>query len=347
MKRRRLAFWATVFCLLFLGACEEEAARKISFADLPGWQEDRVLEARPALLHSCGKHLGDKEWRAPCQAIEKATNEADLREALEKHFQPFSIKSDACGFYTGYYEPVLRGAWKKEKTFQTPLWQKPKDLIGVDLGAFDPALAGRRLVGKIQKGKLIPYDTRAEIAAGSLKNRAEPLLWLENPVDAFFLETQGSGQIEMPDGARAEIGVAAKNGHPYIHIGPDMLKSGAISRPASAQDIKRWLKERPSEAQAVMNKNPSVIFFKEKTEDEKLTPMRSLAVDPEHVPLGAPLWLVTDQRRTLVVAQDTGSAIKGPLRGDLFWGFGDAAEKGASAMQERGTFYLLKPKAAP
>lgn len=355
MSRRGLAFRPAFWLCLFLCACGREPLKPVSFEELPSWAEDRVVEALPALRNSCAVLKEQEKWKKPCAALEKAdaADEAGFRAILQKHFEPYEIRAREDGLYTGYYEASLKGSLRHHGVYQTPLWARPRDLIAADLGAFDRALAGRQIAGKVQDKKFVPYDTRAEIETNGLKRRAKILLWLEDPVDAFFLAVQGSGRVTLPGGATLAVSFDGKNGRPYASIGAVLLARGALARPVTADAIKAWLRAHPDQARDVMNANESFVFFRLK-EDKgavgaqgvPLTPGRSLAVDPSFVPLGSPLWLATEKRQKLVVAQDTGSAIKGPLRGDLFWGAGPKAEKEAGAMQERGRFYILKPREA-
>ncbi len=365
---------AALLVLALLSACAEklEIPEKLelsplSFENLPGWQEDKIEEALPALLSSCavwnkreatrrfavvetGK-AGD--WQAPCAALEAAVDsgEAGLRAVLTRWFIPYRVTNQKNGLFTGYYEASLRGATTRGGAFQTPLWTRPDDMLNVDLGAFRESWKGQKITGKIDGKNFVPYDPRALIARGSLDGRAKPLVFVDDSVDAFFLEVQGSGRVEMADGSVMRIGYDAQNGHGYTPIGRVLAQRGEIERPVTMQKIRAWLAAHPERAQEIMNENPSVVFFRKLDRDGPvgaqgvvLTPLRSLAVDPHYVPLGVPLWLSTEKHHRLVVAQDTGGAIKGPVRGDLFWGFGEKAERGAGEMQEQGTYYLILPK---
>lgn len=368
----RIAAGAT---LLFLAACAEKvptppaglSLSAVNFESLPGWQSDRVSEALPALRSSCrameskplerpmkpveAGRIGD--WLAPCAAIEtvRPGDEAGLRAVLERAFTPYAVRGARAGLFTGYYEASLLGAWHREGAYQTPLWTPPDDMLTLNLGAFRDQLKGQKIVGKVQGQAFVPYDDRAAIAQGSLAGRAKPLLWVNDPVDAFFLEIQGSGCVHMQDGSRIRVGYAAQNGHGYVPVGRLLAEAGEIERPVTMAKIRAWFAAHPDRAQSVMNENPSVVFFKKQNRDGavgaqgvELTPLRSLAVDPSFIALGMPLWLATDTQKRLVVAQDTGGAIKGAVRGDLFWGEGEEAAQGAGDMQDAGTYYLLLPK---
>lgn len=286
------------------------------------------------------------------------------RRFFASRFVPHRVGfgDDDQGLFTGYYEAELHGAWQRKPPFTVPLYAPPRDMITADLRLFDPGLAGRRIIGRIKDGQLIPYHNRAEIDAGALAGRNLELLWVDDPIDAFFLQIQGSGRVRMADGRVERVGYASKNGHPYVAIGRPLIERGAIPKEQmSMQAIRRWLADHPAERDAVMNLNPSYVFFRRIDGDGPigaqgvvLTPGRSLAVDTSLLPLGAPIWLDTTEPlspetplRRLVIAQDTGGAIKGAIRGDLFWGHGDDAAAKAGAMKQQGRYYLLLPKPAP
>ena len=280
-----------------------------------------------------------------------------------------AITSARHGLFTGYYEPLLRGSRARSSRYRVPLYRRPPDIVQVDLGRFREDLRGRRLAGRLRGATLEPYDDRRSITAGALRGRGLELVWVDDPIAAFFLQIQGSGQIELDTGERLRLGYAAQNGHPYFAIGRELIERGELTRETvSLQSIRAWLLEHPDEAQDVMALNASYVFFRTIEGDGPigsqgvaLTPGRSLAVDRTFVPLGVPLWLETtaptvgnsaaegavDQSpvRRLVVAQDTGGAIRGPVRGDLFWGAGSEAEEIAGRMNSEGRYWLLLPRA--
>ncbi len=372
---------AAAFLPLLLAACAPKPAapdklilQPIAFSDLPGWTNDRVTEAVPALQRSCAtfskqpstKSLGIAgtldTWKPACSALATArfADDAEARAFFEQWFAPYAVRNVTSGPFTGYYEDRLNGAVQQTGPYQTPLWQRPDDLVTVDLGAFKPEWKGQRIAGKVAAHKLEPYDDRAVVTRGSLTGRAQPLLWVDDPVDAFFLEIQGSGRVRLTDGNEWRIGYEAQNGQAYVPIGRVLADEGEVDKPVTMAKIRAWLKAHPQQAQAMMNHNPSVVFFRKIEGDGPLgaqgvalTPQRSLAVDPAFVPLGIPVWLDAEnpakqgpRLQRLVVAQDTGGAIKGAVRGDLFWGAGSEAEANAGMMQSAGTYYLLLPKAA-
>jgi membrane-bound lytic murein transglycosylase A len=233
----------------------------------------------------------------------------------------------------------------------------------VDLGRFRDEFKGKRIAGKIQEGSLVPYPDRREIDAGALAGRKLEIAWVDDPVEAFFLQIQGSGRIALAEGGEMRIGYAAQNGRPYASIGKELIDRGALPREAvSMPTIREWLKAHPAETRPVLEKNPSYVFFQELkgegpmgAEGVPLTPGRSLAVDLKYMPLGVPVWiaggmpgLTGDQPdrklHRLLVAQDTGGAIRGPVRGDVFYGFGPEAESVAGRMKHRGKLWVMLPK---
>ena len=346
-----------------------------AFADLPGWAQDRHAEFLPALARSCARlaRLPDdrdlglagraQDWRAPCAAAARIapTDHAAARAFLESAFRAFAVRDETNGpegLFTGYYEPELRGSLTRGGRYTIPLHARPADLVTVDLGEFRPELRGQRVAGSVQNGALRPYAARDRINAGALDGRSDVLVWVDDPVDAFFLEIQGSGRVTLPDGRVLRLGFAAQNGHPYVAIGRTLIERGALTREnVSMQSIRAWLAANPREARAVMETNPSYVFFRVLegdgplgSEGVALTPGRSLAVDRTFLPMGVPMWLDAEdpldpaaRLRRVVMAQDTGGAIRGVVRGDVFWGAGlDAAER-AGRMRARGRYWLLLP----
>ena len=248
--------------------------------------------------------------------------------------------------------------------YTVPLHGRPADLVTVDLGAFRHDLEGRRIAGRVVDGRLRPFESRAEIVAGALDDKAPVLAWLDDPIAAFFLHIQGSGRIVLAEGGELRVGFAGQNGHPYVAIGRELIRRGAIARERiSLQTIRDWLKRNPDQAAEVMAVNRSYVFFHVLegvgpvgAQGVVLTPGRSLAVDRRYLPLGAPLWLEARAPapqpespdrplHRLMVAQDTGGAIRGPVRGDVFWGHGPDAEAVAGRMKHQGRYYLLLPRA--
>jgi membrane-bound lytic murein transglycosylase A len=353
----------------------------ISFAEVPGWDLDRQDEAVPAIERSCVAMVSRPDtadagpmpvfglvadWRAACAAIGgvPSGDAVAARSYLERWFKPYraSNRGRQGGFLTGYYEPELRGSRKADARYQIPLLLRPPDLVTVDLGEFRETLKGERIAGRIVDGRLRPYASRSAIVDGALAGRDLEFVWVDDAIDAFFLHIQGSGRVVLPDGSMIRVGYAAANGHAYTAIGRELVARGQIEREAvTMQSIRDWLAAHPAEASAVMGLNASFIFFRELpgdgplgTQGVVLTPGRSLAVDTRFVSLGTPVWVDTvdpiapeSPLRRLMVAQDTGGAIRGPLRGDVFWGHGDAAAARAGRMQSEARLILLLPAALP
>ncbi len=301
------------------------------------------------------------DWRAACSAAERVAPQ-QARAFFEAHFVPFAMSNGDAreGLFTGYYEPELRGSLQRSPRYSVPLYGRPDDLVTVDLGAFRDELRGQRLAGRVENGALRPYDTRARIADGALGARGKPLVWVDDATEAFFLEVQGSGRIVLDDGRVLRVGFAAQNGHPYVPIGRTLVERGALAREdVTMQSIKAWLAANPGEAAAIRNSNPSYVFFRFLegdgplgSEGVALTPGRSLAVDRAFLPMGVPVFLDAGdpldpaaRLQRLLMAQDTGGAIRGPVRGDVFWGPGKAAEERAGKMRSTGRAWLLLPRA--
>lgn len=356
---------------------------QVAFAELPGWAEERHAEALAVFVRSCpalarrpaGERAGPTEagtaagWQALCARVAAVpAGDGAARAFLETAFVPWrvSVGEARDGLFTGYYEPVLQGARQPDGRYRHALYRRPPDLVSVDLGAFADDLAGRRVAGRIEGGRLLPYPDRAAIEAGALTGRGLELVWVDDPVALFFLQIQGSGRVVLEDGQTVRVGYEDQNGRAYRAIGRDLVEAGELTREAvSLQAIRAWLLAHPDRAADLMNRNASYVFFKELgpvtgplgppgAQGVPLTPGRSIAVDRRHVPLGTPVWLETTAPypdgerplRRLMIAQDTGGAIKGPIRGDVFWGTGAAAEHTAGHMKASGRWWLLLPRAA-
>lgn len=336
---------------------ERRVLTPATFADLPGWAEDDPSAALAAFLRSCRRMKGPA-----CQAAEQA---GSARAFFEAHFQPYAVSagSDPEGLFTGYYEPLLQGSRERSDRYRVPLYVRPPELVMVDLGDFREELKGQRIAGKVEEGELVPYPDRKAIEEGAIAGRDLELVWVDDPVDAFFLQIQGSGRVRLDDGSEMRVGYAAQNGHPYFAIGKDLVERGALSKEeVSMQSIRGWLEENPDLADDVMARNASYVFFEELkgegplgAQGVPLTPGRSLAVDLKHWQLGVPIWLDTEAPspregepdrplRRLMIAQDTGGAIRGVVRGDVFWGHGDEAAEVAGRMKHPGRMWVLLPR---
>jgi membrane-bound lytic murein transglycosylase A len=369
---------AGLVLLSLLSACARPPDRltlaPASFDTLPGWQQDDQGAALAAFDRSCALILTAKrpldtalgvagttaDWQGPCTAAAAVdhSDPAAPRQFFEAWFTPYKAGNNgrSQGLFTGYYEPELRGARQPGGTYTTPLLRRPPDLVTVDLGQFRPDWRGERIAGHAVNGRLVPVESRTEIEHGALDRQHLAFLWVDDPVDAFFLQIQGSGRVQLPDGTMVQVGYDGQNGKPYVPIGRLLLERGVLTRDnVSMQAIRAWIKANPEAGAALMQENPSYVFFREITGDGPLgaqgvalTAQRSLAVDRDFVPLGVPVWLDagdgTDKLQRLMIAQDTGGAIRGPVRGDVFWGFGAEAEARAGTMKAAGEYYLLLPK---
>jgi len=343
-----------------------QGLQKSNFAAMPGWDKDAIHEAWPAFMSSCSTLIRRNEWRAVCTAAHQVNGGDDdaMRAFFEANFTPYKVfnaDGSDIGLVTGYYEPLLRGARKRGGVYQTPLYRAPDDLLTIELASVYPDLKGMRLRGRVVGNKVVPYFSRAElIQSGALTGKE--LVWVDDPVEAFFLQVQGSGRVYLSDTQETvRLAYADQNGYPYKSIGRYLVDKGEMTlSQASAQGIKAWAIANPSRQNELLDANPSYVFFKEeKISDPSkgpkgalgvpLTGLRSIAVDAQHIPLGAPVFLATTQPNSdvplqrLVLAQDTGGAIRGAVRADYFWGFGNEAGDKAGAMKQRGMMWVLLP----
>jgi len=375
----------SLLLVLFSTTCLAESDEHLnlqatSFRNLPGWKSDQQQQAFEAFLKSCriftdNKVVGSpviplhqQQWATICHAATKVhpVTQRSARSFFEKWFQPVAISKNhnPMGTFTGYYLPTIPARLHQEGAFNVPLYTKPRDLISVNLGDFNPALAGKTLVGKLVGSRLVPYNTpREKINQGALAGRSKIIAWV-NPVDRFFLQVQGSGAIQFDDGSTLFVSFDGKNGSPYSSIGRILVENNVLQlEQASMQNIKNWLLLHPRIGQKLMNQDASFVFFKPiksssafGTHSIPLTAERSLAVDQEIIPIGIPMWLSTkmpnpkhtqqpEPFQHLMVSQDTGGAIRGTIRGDVFWGAGDRAEIIAGHMNSPGRYWLLLPRA--
>ncbi len=306
--------------------------RMLSFDTLDGWAEDDHQAALDVFLNTCGD-FDDPDWRALCGLAKAGT---DARAFFEHAFQPVLIQDGQDPLFTGYYEPELRGALEQGGRYQYPLYALPPD---------------------IEEGA--PWLTRQEIEESeALAGQGLEIAWIDDPVDVFFLQVQGSGRVRLPDGRMIRVGYGGKNGHEYSSIGEELVRQG-IYQPheVSAQVIRNWVRDNPEDARALLWTNQSYVFFREVSEvpadlgplgamNRSITAMRSIAVDPAYVPLGAPVWIEKEGAvplHRLMIAQDTGSAIKGAQRADVFFGTGAQAGRAAGRIKDGGRLIVLMP----
>ena len=305
----------------------------LEFDVLEGWAEDDHGAALTAFLETCGD-LDDPDWRALCRA---ARDKPDPRAFFELFFRPVRIThGESEALFTGYFEPELDGARRPSSRYRWPVYAMPPEARNVS--------------------QWLPR--RDLLQSGIMAGRGLEIAWVDDPVELFFLQIQGSGRIRLPDGGVIRVGYGGSNGHEYRSIGVELIPRGTLpSHRVSAEAIKNWVRQNPAEGTELLFHNPSYVFFREVSEvpghkgplgamNRSITPMRSIAVDPAYTPLGAPVWIQKDGRdrmRRLMIAQDTGSAIKGAQRADIFAGTGAEAGQWAGTLRDPGEMFVLLP----
>ena len=353
--------------------------QEVGYENLAGWDMDQHGEIISTLRRSCNVLLRKdpdeklglsgvggyvRDWVTPCSALQHLDDNDDLtaRVFFESWFVPFLVSSEGreTGLFTGYYEPTLEGSYSHSAEYSVPIYARPENLVSINLGEFAEKLAGERITGHIVDGKFSPFLSRGDIELGALAGRGLELLWVNDPIAAFFLHIQGSGRVIMPDGESIRLGYDGQNGHPYRSIGSELVERGFLVRKdVTMQSIRDWLEKNPEHRTDIFNQNKSYIFFRELegegpvgAQNVALTPERSLAVDLRHIPLGVPVWLDIQVPQLgggdkawhrLMVTQDTGGAIRGVVRGDVFWGAEAWAAEIAGRMKHYGRYYLLLP----
>lgn len=363
-----------------LAACvswQPGIGRPVSWSSLDGWQNDSLAEAWPAFQKSCERLAGrNEQWANICTEVDLLENadDATRRAFIQSRFQPHRVygrDGDRDGLVTGYYEPLLHGSRTRSKRFRYAIYGRPDDLLVVDLSSLYPELEGKRVRGRLDGKRVVPYFSREQILNGQHPLKGKELLWVDDAVALFFLHIQGSGIVRLEDGTLLGVSYSDQNGHPYRAIGAALVAGGEIAaEDLSLQTIRDWLHDHPDEAEDLMNSNPSYVFFDIRDNVDEgpkgslgvpLTAARSIAVDPRFIELGLPVWLETTVPELnpelskqgnvepaplsrLVFAQDTGGAINGAVRADLFWGRGQLAEEYAGRMKQPGRLYVLLPK---
>ncbi|MEO7560892.1 MAG: MltA domain-containing protein [Nitrosospira sp.] len=386
--KNQLSFLAVAW-LLLLNACttvptsapvvpEKPAASTVPLAAAPpmtvlkpanwsaltGWTDDDILPAWDAFLRSCAVLKNQPLWQETCSQADtmRGQDTATLRQFFESRFVPHQVlNSDGSGdgLITGYYEPLLKGSRKQSKRYRFPLYTTPDELLVIDLSEVYPELKNMRLRGRLQGRKVVPYYSRSEIERNLAPLQGKELLWVDDAVDLFFLQIQGSGRVALESGEIVRIGYSEQNGHPYKSVGRLLVERGELPlEKASMQGIKAWGQKNPARLNELLYQNSSFVFFRELPAGVPgplgslgvpLTAGRSLAIDPRAVPQGAPVFLATTWPNTdkrlhrLMVAQDTGGAIKGSVRADFFWGFGPQAGDQAGKMRQSGRMWVLMP----
>jgi membrane-bound lytic murein transglycosylase A len=376
------AWVIAIVCCCILAGCELAPSRKPSAAlttyepgrwsDLPGWGTDNLQEAWRAFLESCRALRFRAEWATPCGSAQTVTADsgASVRAFFESHFDPYKLVRrsgrlrEDTGLVTGYFEPLLHGSRSPSAQFIAPLYAPPPDLLTVDLASLYPELKGKRVRGRLEGNKVVPYYSRAELLADAAL-RGNEIVWIDNSFDAMMLEVQGSGRVQLPDGEVIRLQYADQNGQPYRSIGRYLVQIGALTlEQATVPGIRSWLSAHPERLQEVLNTNPSVVFFSaaplgdpnlgpKGAQGIALTTGRSIAVDPAWIPLGTPVFLATTlpdsslPLQRLVIAQDTGGAIGGAPRADYFCGSGPEAADLAGKLRQQGNMWILWPRGVP
>ena len=333
---------------------------------IDGWLQDDPAQAWPALRTSCSTLSRQAAWKPVCDRaglLGAAPPSTAARQFFEANFTPWQLTNadgSTQGLVTGYYEPLIRGSRTRSARSAWPIHGVPKDMLTIELGDVYPELKSLRLRGRLVGNKVLPYWNRAQFGERAEQAQAPVLLWADDPIELFFLQVQGSGRVQLPDGSIVRLAYADTNGHPYQSIGRWLADKGELRvEQASMEGIKNWARANPGRLQEMLNANPSYIFFREAPAGnggpvgalgQPLTEGRSMAVDPRSIPLGAPVFLATSHPRStqplqrLMLAQDTGSAIKGGVRGDFYWGFGAEAGALAGRMRQKGEMWVLWPR---
>lgn len=327
----RRSLVALLIAALPCAAMADPRVTLLDYSDLDGWAEDDHAAALAVFQNTC-RDMRDPEWQVLCRV---ASDGHEARAFFEAFFQPVLIEDGADMLFTGYFEPELAGSRFRWGRYQYPIYGVPEDL---------PARG--------------PWLTRQEIEEGALEGRGLELAYLADPVDLFFLQVQGSGRIRLPNGAMMRVGYGAANRQPYSSIGLELVRRGELERHAvSAQNIKAWVVANPEEMQGLLWTNRSYVFFREVSDvpadegplgamNRSITTLRSIAVDPDHVTLGAPVWIEkagAEPMHRLMIAQDTGSAIQGAQRADIFFGTGPQAGLEAGQIRDGGRMVVLLP----
>ncbi|WP_370690369.1 MltA domain-containing protein [Methylotenera sp.] len=338
--------------------------------DIDGINQDNLSLAWPAWMQSCSTLVNKPMWQKVCgvaaQLNSQTANRPNL-DAVQSYFkQNFSVYKTTNvdgtedGLITGYYEPILKGSRTKSAKYSNPLYQPPNDLITVELDSLFPELKYKRVRGRLVGNKLVPYYNRAEIESETSPVKGKEFIYIDDIIDVFFLQIQGSGLVLLENGEQVHVGYANQNGHTYNSIGRLLIERGELTlAQASMQGVKNWARNNPSKLRELLNSNPSYVFFRELPAGlpgplgalgVPILGERSVAIDPKFVPLGAPVFLSTTEPnntkplKRLMMAQDTGGAIKGGVRADFFWGAGNDAGAKAGAMKQSGKIWVLLPK---
>lgn len=359
------AFITSVLVLLFITGCATNIEQKpyitkanlqkVSWTKLNGFKNDNLDLSFEVFKKACTKSIRYKNLKDICRKANQLTMQ-NGKKFFTKYFTPYKLlgkNNTQEGLITGYYEPILQGSLIKTKKYKYPIYKTPKDLLTVDFSSVYPELKNYNLRGKLVGNKVIPYDSRKEMRS---KKNLEVICYVNNKIDLFFLHIQGSGIIKLQNGTVINVGYAQQNGRKYYSIGRKLIEDGYIAKKdMSLQAIRKWLQKNPKKMDDLLNLNKSYIFFRQNDKPATgslgvpLVANRNLAVDKRYIPLGFPVFIKTTNpltqapMRQLMIAADTGGAIKGEIRADLFFGNGEKAEKLAGMMKQKGILYILIP----
>ena len=339
-----------------------------TWRELPDWSSDQLATTMQAFMRSCAVIDRQARWQRVCAvgaSLRRKSGDYELRGFFEKEFNPYRLVNGngaTTGLITGYYQPLLFGSLTRSERYRFPLYRPPYDLVSVDFSSINPEFKNKRVRGRMHGNRVVPYFTRAEIESFDTPLKGRELVWVDDPLDAFFLQIEGSGRVQLDTGDVMHVGYADQNGHPYRSVSTYLVEKGELQREESTMPgIRAWARANPEKVAGVLNSNPSYVFFRELPKDLSgppgalgvpLTPERSIAVDRRLIPLGAPVyvsstWPDTNERFSrLMVAQDTGGAIRGAVRADVFLGTGDLAERRAGTMSQGGQMWVLLPKSS-
>ena len=342
--------------------------RATSWDAIPAWRDDNPQLAWSAFLAGCRALNSQPAWQSTCSAA-AALGEPSrdtLQRFFETNFTPYQVVNPDggdSGLVTGYYEPLLHGSRTRSARYRFPVYAAPDDLLVIDLAEVYPELKNMRLRGRVEGKRVVPYFNRAQIDNGAAPLAGKEILWVDDAVELFFLQIQGSGRVRLESGETVAVGYADQNGQAYRSIGRLLVDRGDLPlEKASMQGIKAWAKQNPDKLQDLLNYNASYVFFREMPPGlpgplgalgVPLTARHSIAVDPRYIPLGAPVFLATTMPNSrqplnrLMLAQDTGGAIRGAVRADFFWGFGEEAASLAGRMRQSGKMWVLLPNGYP
>lgn len=344
--------------------------RPSQWDEIDGFQRDNLSLAWPAWMQSCSTLVNKAVWQSACNAASQLNSQEvgkPTSDAIQTYFKQYfsvykatNVDGTDSGLITGYYQPLLKGSRTKSAQYPNPLYAKPDDLITVELDSLFPELKYKRVRGRLVGNKLVPYYNRAEIETDASPMQGRELIYIDDIIDVFFLQIQGSGLVQLENGEQVHVGYADQNGYAYNSIGRLLIERGELTlAQASMQGIKNWARNNLNKLRDLLNSNPSYVFFRELPAGlpgplgalgVPILSERSVAIDPKFVPLGAPVFLSTTEPNSikplkrLMMAQDTGGAIKGGVRADFFWGAGADAGAKAGAMKQAGKIWVLLPK---